>query len=60
MEYIEGKRFTKKVSTDVSEMITHAFLDQIMMIGIFHADPHPGNILLTTDGEVALIDFFVQ
>ena len=35
----------------------HAFLNQILMIGIFHADPHPGNIMLTTDGEVALIDF---
>jgi ubiquinone biosynthesis protein len=57
MEYIEGNRFTKEVTTDVSEMIMHAFLDQILMIGIFHADPHPGNIMLTTDGEVALIDF---
>lgn len=57
MEYIEGERFTKEVTTDVSEMIMHAFLHQILIIGIFHADPHPGNIMLTTDGEVALIDF---
>ncbi|GAA0415812.1 AarF/UbiB family protein [Virgibacillus salarius] len=57
MEYIEGDSFTKEVTTDVSEMIMHAFLNQILMIGIFHADPHPGNIMLTTDGEVALIDF---
>ncbi|GBF74814.1 hypothetical protein PA598K_03182 [Paenibacillus sp. 598K] len=57
MEYIEGKRFTQTVTSDVSDMIMHAFLDQILVIGIFHADPHPGNLMLTKDGEVALIDF---
>ncbi|MFC6653389.1 ABC1 kinase family protein [Paenibacillus rhizoplanae] len=57
MEYIEGHRFTRKVTNDVSEMIMHAFLQQILMIGIFHADPHPGNLMLTRDGKVALIDF---
>ncbi len=57
MEYIEGTSFTKKVPNDISEMIMHAFLDQILIIGIFHADPHPGNLMMTADGEVALIDF---
>lgn len=57
LEYIAGERFTKEVAPDVSEMIMHAFLKQILIIGIFHADPHPGNLLLTADGEVALIDF---
>jgi ubiquinone biosynthesis protein len=57
MEYIEGTSFTKKVPNDTSEMIMHAFLDQILIIGIFHADPHPGNLMMTADGEVALIDF---
>ncbi|MCP1182170.1 AarF/ABC1/UbiB kinase family protein [Paenibacillus sp. 1781tsa1] len=57
MEYIEGTSFTKAVTNDVSVRVMHAFLDQILMIGIFHADPHPGNIMLTSDGEVALIDF---
>jgi len=32
-------------------------LRQIMVDGIFHADPHPGNILLLKDGRLALIDF---
>jgi ubiquinone biosynthesis protein len=32
-------------------------LRQIMVDGIFHADPHPGNILLLNDGRLALIDF---
>ncbi|WP_432588265.1 AarF/UbiB family protein [Streptomyces sp. HD1123-B1] len=32
-------------------------LDQVLVDGVFHADPHPGNILLLDDGRVALIDF---
>jgi ubiquinone biosynthesis protein len=34
-----------------------SLLRQIMVDGIFHADPHPGNILLLDDGRLALIDF---
>ncbi|UED85094.1 ABC1 kinase family protein [Streptomyces profundus] len=30
---------------------------QILVDGVFHADPHPGNILLLADGDLALIDF---
>ena len=30
---------------------------QITQGGVFHADPHPGNVLLLTDGHLALIDF---
>jgi ubiquinone biosynthesis protein len=30
---------------------------QITEGGVFHADPHPGNVLLLTDGRLALIDF---
>lgn len=57
MEYIKGSSFTHAVSPEVSEMIMHAFLNQILIIGIFHADPHPGNLMLTSEDEVALIDF---
>ena len=32
------------------------YLDQILVDGFVHADPHPGNVLLTTDGRLALID----
>jgi ubiquinone biosynthesis protein len=32
-------------------------LRQIFVDGLFHADPHPGNVLLTSDGHVGLIDF---
>jgi ubiquinone biosynthesis protein len=40
---------------------THALLDsmiyQLTQSGVFHADPHPGNILLLTDSRLALLDF---
>jgi predicted unusual protein kinase regulating ubiquinone biosynthesis (AarF/ABC1/UbiB family) len=32
------------------------YLDQILVDGFFHADPHPGNLLLTSDGRLALVD----
>ncbi|HET8628725.1 MAG TPA: AarF/UbiB family protein [Thermomicrobiales bacterium] len=34
-----------------------AYLKQIVVDGVFHCDPHPGNILLTDDGRLALLDF---
>ncbi|HWD24960.1 MAG TPA: AarF/ABC1/UbiB kinase family protein, partial [Acidimicrobiales bacterium] len=33
-----------------------AYLDQILVDGFVHADPHPGNVLLTVDGRLALVD----
>jgi len=32
-------------------------LRQVMIDGTFHADPHPGNVLVLREGELALIDF---
>ncbi len=32
-------------------------LRQIMVDGVFHADPHPGNVLLLADGRLGLLDF---
>jgi ubiquinone biosynthesis protein len=36
--------------------LLHCFLRQVMSSGIFHADPHPGNIMVLRDGRLALID----
>lgn len=40
----------------LAEQLFRAYLDQILVHGFVHADPHPGNVLLTTDGRLALID----
>lgn len=40
----------------LAEDVLRAYLDQILVHGTFHADPHPGNVLLTEDGRLALID----
>jgi ubiquinone biosynthesis protein len=34
-----------------------ALLGEVMIDGIFHADPHPGNVLLLNDGQLGLLDF---
>jgi ubiquinone biosynthesis protein len=41
----------------LSRALLRCFLRQILREGTFHADPHPGNILVLRDGQLALIDF---
>ena len=42
--------------SEAAEDVLRAYLDQILVHGTFHADPHPGNVLLMPDGRIALID----
>lgn len=41
----------------IARDLLSAYLKQIVIDGIFHCDPHPGNIFLTDDGRLALMDF---
>ncbi|MBX6341221.1 MAG: AarF/ABC1/UbiB kinase family protein, partial [Thermomicrobiaceae bacterium] len=41
----------------IAKHLLTAYLKQIVLDGVFHCDPHPGNILLTEDGRLALMDF---
>jgi ubiquinone biosynthesis protein len=41
----------------LAERLLHSMLDQVLRIGVFHADPHPGNIFVLNDGSLGLIDF---
>lgn len=40
-----------------AEDLLHCMLDQLLVLGTFHADPHPGNILINDDGHCVLLDF---
>jgi ubiquinone biosynthesis protein len=41
----------------IARDLLSAYLKQIAIDGVFHCDPHPGNILLADDGRLALMDF---
>ena len=40
----------------LAEELFKAYLQQVLVDGLFHADPHPGNVFVTKDGRIALID----
>ena len=64
MEYIVGKKITdlnplRLMEIDaagLADELFRAYLKQILIDGLFHADPHPGNVFLTQDDQIALID----
>jgi ubiquinone biosynthesis protein len=64
MDYIRGRKITKlsplaPLDVDgaaLAEELFRAYLKQVLIDGIFHADPHPGNIFLTDDKKIALLD----
>jgi ubiquinone biosynthesis protein len=64
MEYIPGKKITEVnplrfVELDGAHLATQvfrAYLKQFLVDGFFHADPHPGNVFLTEDDRIALLD----
>ncbi len=43
--------------TKIADLLLRTFLEQMLQEGVFHADPHPGNVMLLRDGRLALIDF---
>lgn len=64
MDYVRGTKVTalrplarlEIDGTALAETLVRAYLDQILVDGFFHADPHPGNVFVTDDGRLALID----
>jgi predicted unusual protein kinase regulating ubiquinone biosynthesis (AarF/ABC1/UbiB family) len=41
----------------VADRLVSTWGEQVLRLGHFHADPHPGNILVLADGRLALLDF---
>ncbi len=64
MQYIDGVKFSQLGSDghqafDLSAAArrgAEVFLEMIFQHGFYHADPHPGNLLLLSDGSIALLD----
>jgi predicted unusual protein kinase regulating ubiquinone biosynthesis (AarF/ABC1/UbiB family) len=64
MEYIPGKKITELSPLRLMEIdgpglareLFRAYLKQILLDGFLHADPHPGNVFLTDDDQIALLD----
>lgn len=64
MEFVGGRQIggvSPIAMTDVdgaplAAELFAAYLKQVLEDGFFHADPHPGNVFLTDDGRLALID----
>ncbi len=51
-----GVRRTEQKLGHLASALMRAYLDQVFVHGEIHADPHPGNLLVTEDGRLALLD----
>ncbi len=64
MDFIAGKKITDLSPLRLLEIdgaaladdLFSAYLQQFLVDGLFHADPHPGNVFLTDDEQIALLD----
>ncbi len=65
MEYVEGTKINDVETlerkgidrTQVAENLQRSYLQMIIDDGVFHADPHPGNLAVTDDGRIVFYDF---
>ncbi|RST60261.1 ABC1 kinase family protein [Siminovitchia terrae] len=65
MEWVDGIKITDSTEIDqlnvtrkqLAQRLIKVFLPQWLEPGIFHADPHPGNILISEEGRIILLDF---
>lgn len=64
MDFVDGVKLTEiapeqRAAIDgahLADRLLKAYMKQVCIDGFFHADPHPGNVLMTTDGRLALLD----
>jgi predicted unusual protein kinase regulating ubiquinone biosynthesis (AarF/ABC1/UbiB family) len=65
MEFIRGDKVTDLAvlrgrgvaPEDINRLLIRTYLKQLLEDGFFHADPHPGNLLVMMDGRLAFFDF---
>jgi len=59
-EWVEGEKLSQSNAGDVLDLVNLGvvtYLTQLLDTGLFHADPHPGNMLRTPDGDLVILDF---
>jgi predicted unusual protein kinase regulating ubiquinone biosynthesis (AarF/ABC1/UbiB family) len=65
MEYLAGRKITtlsplarlEVKGAPLAEELYRAFIKQVLIDGLVHVDPHPGNVYLTEDNRLVLLDF---
>ncbi|GAB7020932.1 ABC1 kinase family protein [Halostagnicola bangensis] len=65
MEYVEGTKITNEDifddtglgATEMATLITRTYLRMGLIDGVFHADPHPGNLAVTDAGRLVIYDY---
>lgn len=65
LEFIDGTKVTDYAGvealgwsrTDLAQLIVDTYLKQVLEDGFFHADPHPGNLMVTGQGQLVYLDF---
>ncbi|XP_047332893.1 uncharacterized protein sll0005 [Impatiens glandulifera] len=59
-QWIDGEKLSQSTASDVGDLVNVGvicYLKQLLDTGFFHADPHPGNLIRTPDGKLAILDF---
>ena len=64
MDFIPGRKITSITGFQLLDIngaplaaeVFRAYLKQILVDGFFHADPHPGNVFITDENKIALLD----
>ncbi|XP_031491835.1 uncharacterized aarF domain-containing protein kinase At1g71810, chloroplastic isoform X1 [Nymphaea colorata] len=57
MEWIQGQKLSEVKDLYLIEVGVYSSLTQLLEYGFYHADPHPGNLLRTSEGKLAYLDF---
>lgn len=65
MEYLEGIKITDVEALEaagidlqaVAQLVTDAYCEQLFLHGMFHADPHPGNLFVRPGPQLVMLDF---
>ncbi|AXR78739.1 ABC1 kinase family protein [Natrarchaeobaculum sulfurireducens] len=65
MEFVPGRKITdenalaavERTPTEMATLLAKTYLQMGLVDGVFHADPHPGNLAVADDGRLIIYDF---